>query len=106
MDYLSRDTNLYDGEYWAFRRIVGHQHVHPGHPDYKGSSYNLRILWENGEETIKPPKKIAEDAPVECTLYAKEKNLLKKDGWKRFNCIIKREGLLEQLMKQARLASF
>ena len=61
---------------------------------------------ENGEETIKPLKKFAEDAPVECALYAKEKNLLKKDGWKRFNRIIEREGLLERLVKQARLASF
>ena len=61
MDYLSRNANCYDGEYWAFQRIVGHQHVHQGHPDYKGSSYNLRILWKNGEETIESLKEFAED---------------------------------------------
>ena len=51
-------------------------------------------------------KEFAVDALVECALYAKEKNLLGKDGWKRFNRIVEREGLLERLVKQARLASF
>ena len=57
MDYLSRDDNEYDGSYWAFRKIIGHQRVHQGDPDYNGSSYNLRISWENGDETIERLKK-------------------------------------------------
>ena len=77
---LSRDDNLYDGSYWAFRKIVGHQKVDQRHPDYNGSSYNLRILWENGDETIEPLKVFATDAPVECAWYAKEKNLLNEPG--------------------------
>ena len=105
-DYLSWDTNLYNGENWAFKKIIGRQWVYQGHPDYKDRSFNLWILWENGEETIEPLKKFAADVLVECVLYAKEKNLLETDGWKQFKRIIKREGLLEQLVKHARLASF
>ncbi len=95
MDYLSRDDNLYDGSFWAFRKIIGHQKIHQDHPDYKGSSYNIRILWENGDETIEPLIEFAKDAPVECALYTKENNLLETVGWKRFKPIARREGLLQ-----------
>ena len=52
-------------EYLTLTDIVGHQQVHQGHPDCNGSSLNLRILWENGEETYEPLNKFAADAPVE-----------------------------------------
>ena len=48
----------------------------------------------------------AQDAPVTCALYATEKRLLGKAGWKRFRRIAQRKGVLERLVKQARLGSF
>jgi len=49
----------------------------PNHPNYKGSTYNVMIEWENGEITV-----IAADNPVTCALYAKENDLLNQEGWK------------------------
>ena len=40
---------------WEFKRIKGHQGpLNKNHPDYKGSSYNVTIEWENGEITDEP----------------------------------------------------
>ena len=80
VEYLSRDTSLYDGEYWHFRKVIGHKETPQNHRSYKGSSYNVRMLWENGEKTSEPLKIFAKDAPVECALYAKENGLLDKPG--------------------------
>ena len=40
VEFVSRDASLYDGEYWYFRKIIGHQRAFPNDPHYKGSSYN------------------------------------------------------------------
>ena len=37
---------------WKFKQITAHQGpLSSTHPDYKGSSYNLTVEWENGETT-------------------------------------------------------
>ena len=40
-----------DGEdgLWTFKLIVEHKAVSPKDKDYRGSAYNLKVLWENGE---------------------------------------------------------
>lgn len=38
------------------------------HPNYKSSSYNFYVLWENGEETDEPLKIFGKDASVDCAL--------------------------------------
>ena len=50
------------------------------HPDYKGSSYNVKIEWENGEVTYEPLDMITKDDPVTCAIYARKNNLLNKPG--------------------------
>jgi hypothetical protein len=83
IDYLNKGQ---DNEVlWKFRRIVSHQGpIKPGHPDYKGSPYNVMIEWETGETTAEPLQLIAADDPVTCAIYAKENNLLDQPGWRRF----------------------
>ena len=58
--------------------------------------YNLRILWRNGEIPEEPLNMFAVDAPIECAMYAVEKNLLGTKGWTRFQKYAKRNGLLEE----------
>ena len=87
-------------------KIIGHQRVFPNDPHYKGSSYNLRILWENNETTDEPLKIFAKDAPVECAIYAKKENLLDEPGWMRFRRLAKREKLINCLVQQVKLRSF
>ena len=48
VNYMNHDSALYDGEYWNYCKIVAHEVTPRNHPNYKGSSYNLRVLWENG----------------------------------------------------------
>ena len=66
----------------------------------------MLVLWENGEQTYEPLSILAKDAPVDCAKYAKKKNLLNKPGWKQFKRLAKREKVINQLIKQARLHSF
>ena len=66
---------------WKFQRIVSHQGpLLPNHPDYKGSTYNVMIEWENGEITSEPLQVIAKDDPVTCAIYARENGLLDTPG--------------------------
>ena len=108
VNYMNCDSALYDGEYWNYRNIITHKATPRIHPNYKGSSYNLRILWENGEHSDEPLKVFGKDAPVDCAVYAKKHGLLdidKPEGrW--FKRIAKRKALLVRLVKQARLQSF
>ena len=41
VEYMSRDSTLYDGEFWHFRKILGHEETHRNLPSYKGSKFNL-----------------------------------------------------------------
>jgi hypothetical protein len=98
-----------DGEniVWKFRRITAHQGpLHSNDKDWRGSSYNVMIEWENGEITTEPLSIIGADDPVTCAIYARDHNLLELDGWKRFKGIAKREQKLMRLVNQAKLRSF
>ena len=72
-----------DSRVWKFRRITSHQGpLKCNDPMYKGSIYyNVLIEWENGEIMSEPLSILAADDPVTCTIYARDNNLLDKDGW-------------------------
>lgn len=92
---------------WRFKRILSHQGpLIPSHPDYKGSSYNVQVEWENGEITFEPLGTIAADDPVSCAIYAREHDLLDTDGWKRFRRDARREKKFKRMVNQAKLRSF
>ena len=85
-----------DGEddIWRFETILDHDGpINSNDPHYKGSSWNLKILWENGETTWEPLSIIAATDPISCTFYGKEHNLLGLNGWKRFRRLAKRQKL-------------
>ena len=103
--YIEKDDD--DPVVWKFKKIVSHQGpLAKAHPHYKGSSYNVRIEWENGECTDEPLSIIAADDPVTCAIYAQENNLLNQPGWKRFKGIAKRHKKMLRMANQAKLRSF
>jgi hypothetical protein len=105
LDHINRDME--DDRMWKFRAIVAHQGpLTSDHPDYKGSSYNIEIEWENGERTFEPLNVIAVDDPVTCALYAKDHDLLDKPGWKRFSRIARRQQKLIRMANQTKIKSF
>ena len=56
----------------GFKRIVSHQGpLHPKHPEYRGSKYNLEIEWNNGEHTIEPLNQMIEDDPITVAAYGR-----------------------------------
>jgi len=56
MDYLDRNANSeLDEGYWKFKRIISHHGpFKPGDPHHKGSSWNVRLEWEDGSITDEP----------------------------------------------------
>ena len=50
---------------WSFFEIKGHKGpLYPHHQDYKGSSYNVLVHWEDGSETYEPLDIMAKDDPT------------------------------------------
>ena len=92
---------------WKFKSITSHQGpMDKNHKDYKGSSYNVKVEWENGEISYEPLDIIGKDDPVTCAIYAREHGLLDKPGWKRFKGIAKREQKMLRMVNQAKLRSY
>ena len=86
---------------WKFKEILGHQGpLMQNHKEYKGSMYNLTILWENGEMSIESLSLIAADNPVSCAIYAMKNNLINLPGWTRLKGLAKMQGKLFQLINQ------
>ena len=85
MEYLEDKTDtgtLEDGLY-RFKCIKDHKGPYTSSdPEYNGSSYNLLIEWETGEQTWEPLSNIIASDPYTCEVYAKEHNLLNTPGWK------------------------
>jgi len=91
---------------WHFKEILAHEGpLSSDDNSYKGSSYNVMVLWEDGSRTFEPLNLIAADCPVECALCAACNNLLDTPGWKRFKSIARHEQKMTRMLKQARLQS-
>ena len=96
-----------DDVLWKFKKLIGHEGpLTKESPNWKGSSYNVRVEWENGEITDEPLAAIAADDPVTCAIYARESDLLNSPGWKRFKSIAKRQKKMFRMANQAKLRSF
>ena len=106
-DFINEAENNSDTTEWKFKRITAHEGpLRVGHPNHKGSSYNVMIEWENGEVTAEPLKTIGADDPVTCALYAKENGLLDTPGWRRFKDLAKRAKKFLRAVNQAKLRSY
>jgi hypothetical protein len=102
LDHINKDME--DTRKWNFREILAHQGpLTKEHPDYNGSSYNLKIEWESGEITYEPLNVIAIDDPTTCAAYAAKHNLLETPGWKRFSRLAKRQKKMLRMANQVKL---
>ena len=85
MEYLEDKTDtgpLEDGLY-RFKCIKDQKGPYTSSdPEYNGSSYNILIEWEPGEQTWEPLSNIIASDPYTCAVYAKEHNLHNTPGWK------------------------
>ena len=86
MEYLEdkTDTGPLEDGFYRFKCIIDHKRPYTSSdPEYNGSSYNLLIEWETGEQTWEPLSNIIASDPYTCAVYAKEHNLLNTPGWKK-----------------------
>ena len=61
--------------YMTFQKILDHQGpLKPGSSNYKGSAYNVKVLWEDNTETWEPLNILSKDDPVTLAKYAHEQN--------------------------------
>ena len=85
MEYLEdkTDTGPLEDGLNRFKCIKDHKEPYTSSdPEYNGSSCNLLIEWEPGEQTWEPLSNIIASDPYICAVYAKEHNLLNTPGWK------------------------
>ena len=85
MEYLEdkTDTGTLEDGLCRFKCIKDHKGPYTSSdPEYNGSSYNLLIEWETGEQTWEPLSNIIASDSYTCAVYAKEHNLLNTPGWK------------------------
>jgi hypothetical protein len=69
---------------WTFKSVTGHQGpMTSKHKDYRRSSNNVLVKWENGSETYKRPLDIImKNDPIMLAQYAEDNILLDTPGWK------------------------
>jgi hypothetical protein len=76
---------------WTFTDVVGHQGpLWKSHKDWKGSLYNLLLLWDDGSEAYKPLEMFIQDDPATLASFALKHYLLGCPGWKKLKAITTR----------------
>jgi hypothetical protein len=91
---------------WAFNAITRHAGpTSSNHQEHKGSSYNVKVLWEDNSETYELLVEMIKDDPVSCATHAKENDLLKTPGWKALKQIVRREKQFNRMAQQATMQS-
>ena len=101
-----QDSQETDNKLWTFKQIVGH--IGPltsKDKNWKGSQYNVKVLWEDNSVTEEPLKTFAKDDPISVAEYAHANGLLETPGWKHLRHIVKNQKKFGRLVKQARLKS-
>ena len=77
---------------WTFTGVLDHEGpLKPSDDKYKGSSYNVLVLWDNGKKAWEPLEEFVKDDPLTLAIYAKEHGLLDKPRWKRLMPYARRE---------------
>ena len=61
------------------------------------------VEWETGEITEEPLSLISADNPVTCAVYAKKRDVLHLDGWKRLKHIAKNQKQLTRAITQSEI---
>jgi hypothetical protein len=76
---------------WIFKNILGHLGpLRKSHKDYKGSLFNVLLLWYDGSETYEPFNMVIKDDPVTLAAYDCKNSLLKEPGWMKIKTIAQR----------------
>ena len=88
------------------QEILSHEGpLKPGDTNWVGSTFNIKVLWEDDSITSEPLKVFAKDDPVTAAEYAHANDLLDTPGWKHLRHIVKNQKKFGRLVHQAKLKS-
>ena len=86
-------------ELFTFTEVLRHQGpLRPGDSNYRGSSYNVEVLWNDGSKTWEPVAMMIASDPVTMAVYAKEHGLLDTPGWKKLKSYARRAKKLMRMV--------
>ena len=104
LDYVEREHNNKDGDYWRSRKIISHSLI-PGKKEKNKTGIEIQVVWETGTTSTESFEGSKKNIPVNLTIYAKENNLLELDGWDTLKRLADQSKLTERLVNQAKLHS-
>eukprot|EP00977_Amphora_coffeiformis_P016109 scaffold4889_cov136-Amphora_coffeaeformis.AAC.2 len=94
-----------EADLFTFVDILEHEGpLCPTDSNYKGSSYNVKMLWNDGSKTWESRSMIMATDPVTLAVYAKEHGLLKTPGWKKLKKYARRTKKLMRMVNQNKRA--
>ena len=80
LDYVERENNNEDGDYWRFRKILSHSLI-SGKIEKHKTGIELQVVWEIGATSTESFEALRKGIPVDLAIHAKENNLLELDRW-------------------------
>jgi hypothetical protein len=84
---------------FTFTEILEHEGpLKSSDPSYKGSSYNVKVLWNDLSVTCEPLTMMISCDPVTMAVYAKEHDLLDTAGWKKLKKYARRAKKLVRMI--------
>ena len=90
--------------FFFYEEIIGHTGpLSVASANWKGSTWNVRVKWEDGSETDEPLNSMIAQDPITCAVYAKKHKLLDTPGWTKLRKYARRTKVLERRLKQAKL---
>jgi hypothetical protein len=99
-----KQSETLDTTIWSFKGITSHKGpLLPTHPEYKGSSYNVLVEWDDGSESWEPLDTMIKDDPVSVALYASDNNLLDTPGCKRIKHVARSKKRMNRMINQTKV---
>ena len=97
------EAGLSDEGVFTFREVQEHEGPFTkGHHKWRGSAYNVKVLWDDGSVTWEPLSLMIASDPVTLAVYAKEHDLLETPGWKKLKKYAKNAKKLKRMLNQSR----
>ena len=89
LDYVERENNNEDGDYWQFRKIISHSLI-PGKKEKNKTGIKIQVVWVTGATSTEYFEALKKDIPVDLAIHTKENNLLELDGWDTLKQLVDR----------------
>ena len=104
LDYVERENNNEEGDYWRFGKIISHFFYPRRERKYK-TGIEIQVVWDTGATSTESFEALEKDILVDLAIYAKENNILELDGRDTLKQLADQSKSTERLVKQAKLHS-